>query len=187
MPAIIILVLALASFTLLVRPGSSGPGAGAEAEARAAHLLVAHQAALDSIRVSGNPGAGRLPPGFVSFPDWFAASGAFEAGTDGSTVTATWMDTDPRLWGEVAAALARRKSIKAAVGVVDRSGGAVSVVAPFDGTPVRYSGLGSALSGAPEGAPVTMRGIPIWPWDLAASRRRASSACIIPGAQGWVP
>ena len=156
MAAALILVLALASFVWMALPGNSDAALRSEAEAKAAHLIVAHQSATDSVRVSGTPGPGQLPDGFVVYPDWFAATGDFTSGSNGATVVATWMSDEPRLWGEVAAALGRRKSGKAAIGVIDRSGGAAAVVANFEGRPVRFTGLGASVQGAPDGAPAVV-------------------------------
>lgn len=158
MAAALIIVLAVAAMFLMAAPAPSGASPDPMAEAKAAHLILVHQSAVDSVRASGSPGPGRLPDGFVTYPDWFAASEDFVSGSNGGTVVATWLEAEPRLWGEVAMALGRRKSTKAAIGTIDRSTGSPELVATFEGRPVRFTGLGPSVIGAPSGAPaiVTM-------------------------------
>lgn len=158
MAAALILVLAMAALFLMAAPAPSGASPDPAAEAKAAHLIVVHQAAVDGVRASGSPGPGRLPDGFVVYPDWFAVGGDFVSGSNGGTVVATWLDAEPRLWGDVALAIGRRKPVKAAVGMIDRSTGSPELVATFEGRPVRFTGLGASVIGAPDGVPaiVTM-------------------------------
>lgn len=156
MGAALVLALSLAVLAWMAFPGPSDALLRGEAEARAAQMAVAHQAAADSVAVSGNPGPGRLPDGFVAYPDWFHGQDEFVSGSDGTMIVATWMAAEPRLWGEVSAALGRRKPGKAAVGVVDRSGAEPVVVGTFEGKPTRFTGLGASLSGAPDGAPAVV-------------------------------
>lgn len=153
MAAALIIILAMAAMFLMAGPAPSAVAPDPVAEAKAAHLIVVHQSAVDSIRNAGSPGPGRLPDDFVVYPDWFAAGGDFVSGSNGGTVVATWLEAEPRLWGEVAMALARRKPTKAAVGTIDRSTGNPELVATFEGRPVRFTGLGPSVIGAPDGAP----------------------------------
>lgn len=157
---IVAFTIILAMAAMLMSAGKAPTEVSPEpaAEAMAAHLTVAHQSAVDSVLASGSPGPGQMPAGFVAYPDWFAASGQFVSGSNGATVVATWLAAEPRMWGEVAMALGRRKPVKVAAGTIDRSSGTAELVATFEGRPVRFTGLGSAVQGAPDGAPaiVTM-------------------------------